>query len=70
MSRHTATPDVARELDRIWYETDVRAVLPSVRAPVLLVARERYRHKIELAEYVASLMPNAVIAPAPGNFGP
>jgi hypothetical protein len=28
MSRHPETPDVARELDWIWYETDVRAVLP------------------------------------------
>lgn len=70
MSRHTATPDVARELDRIWYETDVRAVLPSVQVPALLVAREMYPRKIEVAEHVASLMPAATVAPAPGNFGP
>jgi hypothetical protein len=25
LSRHTATPDVARELSQIWSETDVRA---------------------------------------------
>jgi len=70
MSRHTATPDVARELDRIWYETDVRGVLPSVQAPVLLVARTMYPRRIEVAEYVASLMPEATVAPVPGNFGP
>jgi class 3 adenylate cyclase/pimeloyl-ACP methyl ester carboxylesterase len=69
MSRHTATPDMARELDRIWYETDVRAVLPSVQTPVLLVARDRYPRKIEVAEYVASLMPDATVAPVPGDFG-
>lgn len=70
MSRHTATPDVARELDRIWYETDVRAVLPSVRTPTLLIARNRYPRKVEIAEYVASLMPEAMVAPVPGDFGP
>ncbi len=70
MSRHTATPDVARELDRIWYETDVRGVLPSVQAPALLVARSMYPRKIEVAEYVASLMPEATVAPVPGNLGP
>jgi class 3 adenylate cyclase/pimeloyl-ACP methyl ester carboxylesterase len=70
MSRHTATPDVARELDRIWHETDVRGVLPAVRAAALLVARTRYPRKIEVAEYVASLMPDATVAPVPGDFGP
>jgi class 3 adenylate cyclase len=70
MSRHTATPDMARELDHIWYETDVRAVLPSVQAPTLLIARNRYPRKIEVATYVASLMPRATVAPVSSNFGP
>ena len=69
MSRHTATPDVARELDRIWYETDVRGVLPAVRAPALLVARARYPRKVEVAKHVASLMADATVASVPGNFG-
>jgi class 3 adenylate cyclase/pimeloyl-ACP methyl ester carboxylesterase len=69
MSRHTGTPDVARELDRIWYETDVRGVLPSVQAPALLIARTMYPRKIPVAEYVASLLPDATVAPVPGNFG-
>jgi len=69
MSRHTATPDVARELDRIWYETDVRGVLPAVRAPALLVARARYPRKVEVAEHVASLLADATVASVPGNFG-
>src|SRR5262249_28995460 len=37
ISRHTTTPDVAMEFLRIWYETDVRSVLPSVQAPALLL---------------------------------
>jgi class 3 adenylate cyclase/pimeloyl-ACP methyl ester carboxylesterase len=70
MSRHTATPDMARELDHIWYETDVRAVLPSVQAPTLLVPRKRFPRKIDVATYVASLIPDATVAPVSGDFGP
>ena len=70
MSRHTATPDMARELDHIWYDTDVRAVLPLVQAPALLVPRNRYPRKIEVATYVASLMPHATVRPVSGDFGP
>jgi class 3 adenylate cyclase len=69
MSRHTSTQDVARKLDQIWYETDVRGVLPSVHAPALLVVRDRYPRKIKVAEYVASLMPDAKVAPVQSNLG-
>jgi len=69
MSRHTTTPDVARELSRIWHETDVRGVLPSVQAPALLIVREQSPADIEMTEYVASLMPHAVVAQVPGNYG-
>src|SRR5207302_3790369 len=70
MSRHTATPDMARELDHIWYETDVRAVLPSVQAPTLLVPRKRYPRKVDVATYMASLIPHATVTPVSGDFGP
>jgi class 3 adenylate cyclase len=65
-SRHTATPDVARELGRIWYETDVRGVLPSVQAPALLIVEERSLEDVETAEYVASLMPDAAVVRVAG----
>lgn len=55
LSRHTATPDVAVMIDRIWDETDIRAILPSVSAPTLLLAYD------ESGDYVASLMPNAEV---------
>ena len=55
LSRHTATPDVAVMIERIWYETDIRAILPSVSAPTLLLAYD------ESGDYVASLMPNAEV---------
>jgi hypothetical protein len=60
-SRHTTTPDVARELTRIWYETDVRGVLPAVRAPALLLAFEEQKADVEEMRYVASLIPDAEV---------
>jgi class 3 adenylate cyclase len=53
LSRHIATPDVAVMIDRIWNDTDIRAILPSVSAPILLLAYDG------AGDYVASLMPNA-----------
>ncbi len=57
LSRHTATPDVARELTRVWYETDIRALLPSIQVPSLLLAHEGDSIADELA-YAAGLMPD------------
>ncbi|MEX0754437.1 MAG: adenylate/guanylate cyclase domain-containing protein [Actinomycetota bacterium] len=57
LSRHTATPDVARELTRVWYETDIRAVLPSIQVPSLLLAYEGSSIEDEL-DYAAGLMPD------------
>ncbi len=69
-SRQTCTPDVARELNRIWHETDVRGVLPAVRAPALLIAHTGAPGDVEVTEYVASLMPHAEVATFPGNIEP
>lgn len=67
INRNTATPDVAREILRIDWETDVRAVLPSVHAPAALVTGTN--DKVEEAEYVASLMPNATLHVLEGRSG-
>ena len=61
LTRHTCTPDVALELERIWYETDVRGVLPSIQTSTLLVVD----HADALPAYVASLLPNAQVAVIP-----
>jgi hypothetical protein len=37
LSRRTCSPDMAEQLNTIWYETDVRSVLPTVQVPTLLV---------------------------------
>ena len=63
LSRHTATPDVAVTIERIWNETDVRPILSSVSAPTLLLASEK-----ESADYVASLMPKAEVRILPASW--
>ena len=67
INRNTATPDVAREILRIDWETDVRAILPSVHARTALVTGTR--DNIEEVEYIASLMPNAVVHVLEGRSG-
>jgi class 3 adenylate cyclase len=67
MSRHTATPDVARELVRIWQDTDVRSVLPSVRTPVLLIVDEHDLENITMAKETASLLPDAHLEVIPNE---
>ncbi len=69
LSRHTATPDVARELSRIWYETDVRAVLSSIQTPTLLLQLTSSPEWVACAEHVASLMPDATLQLFDGHYG-
>jgi class 3 adenylate cyclase/pimeloyl-ACP methyl ester carboxylesterase len=66
ITRGASTPDVARELARIWYETDVRGVLPSVQVPTLLLRSEHPR-TVEQTAYVASLLPDATVVTCPGE---
>ena len=65
VSRRTCTPDVARALSSIWNETDVRGVLPSVQAAVLMVVPE-LDAPIDHARYVQTLLQRAEIATFPG----
>ncbi len=62
-SRNACTPDVAKRLSEIWFEIDVRAILPAVRSPALLLSRDGYN--APEAAYIASLMPNAEVRPLP-----
>jgi class 3 adenylate cyclase/pimeloyl-ACP methyl ester carboxylesterase len=67
INRNTATPDVAREIARITWDTDVRAILPSVHAPVALVTGTQDR--VGEVAYIASLMPNATVHTVEGRSG-
>ncbi len=64
-SRRTCTPDVAKELMQVWYETDVRGVLPAIRAPMLLV-RSEDPGDMELAGSIVERAPHAETATFPG----
>jgi class 3 adenylate cyclase len=66
-SRRTCTPDVAEELNRIWYDTDIRGVLPTIQAPVLLVTSEA-DDDLGLARSIAAQIPHAEIATFPGPY--
>ena len=66
-SRHTATPDVATHLGRIWLESDVRDVLPAVHVPTLILQFEHPALGLEESTHVASLIPGAELVVLPGN---
>lgn len=64
-SAKTCTPDVAIALTRIWFETDIRAVLPSFQVPTMLMADVGAAEEPGVAEYVASTMPRAELVLLP-----
>ena len=59
--RNTCTPEVAEALQRIWWQSDIRGVLPTVQAPTLLMISEGEDELAAVAEHTASLMTNARI---------
>jgi class 3 adenylate cyclase/pimeloyl-ACP methyl ester carboxylesterase len=63
LSRSTATPEVAVMIDQIWNETDVRAILPSVTVPTLLLDSDQAN-----LDAVASMMPGAEVRILPGGW--
>jgi class 3 adenylate cyclase/pimeloyl-ACP methyl ester carboxylesterase len=70
VTRNTITPDVAEELTRILWQTDVRDILPSVHTPTALIVGDAdAQADREEAEYVASLIPNATVHLLEGRAG-
>ncbi|MBI2782435.1 MAG: adenylate/guanylate cyclase domain-containing protein [Chloroflexi bacterium] len=65
--RNSASPDVATEIYRINYETDIRAALPLVQAPVSLITGTD--DEVDETRYVASLLPNATVHVIDGRAG-
>ncbi len=67
-SRNACTPDVARELSKIWYETDVRSILPAVQVPTSIQTYPA-RNDVDSARarYVASLIPGVELLEMPGK---
>ena len=67
LNRNTASPDVARDIMRIFWETDIRGVLPSIHTPAVLVSGEL--DNVDETEYIASLMPAATVHVLDGRSG-
>jgi class 3 adenylate cyclase len=66
-TRNACTPDVARDLAKIWYETDVRGVLSAIQVPTLLLSHPERMDHFDCAKYVTSLIPGAELKEIPGT---
>jgi pimeloyl-ACP methyl ester carboxylesterase/DNA-binding CsgD family transcriptional regulator len=66
--RASATADVAAEMLEVYYGTDIRAILPQVRARTAVLHREADRGtRFELGREAAALIPGATLIPLPGS---
>ena len=69
-ARLSATPKSVRLFNRMWRETDVRHLLPSVRVPTLVLAPADDEEDMLVGKYVAERIPEARLATYPGNPNP
>ena len=66
--RASASAAVAAEMLEVYYHTDIRALLPQVRARTAVLHREADRGtRFELGREVAALIPGATLIPLPGS---
>jgi len=68
LQRASASAAVAAQLLEVYYDTDVRALLPEIRARTAVLHREADRGtRFELGREVAALIPGATLIPLPGS---
>jgi pimeloyl-ACP methyl ester carboxylesterase/DNA-binding CsgD family transcriptional regulator len=66
--RASASAEVAAQLLQVYYDTDIRALLPAIRARTAVLHREADRGtRFELGREVAALIPGATLIPLPGT---
>jgi pimeloyl-ACP methyl ester carboxylesterase/DNA-binding CsgD family transcriptional regulator len=66
--RASASADVAAGLLEVYYDTDIRALLPEVRARTAVLHREGDKGtRFELGREVAALIPGATLIPLEGS---
>jgi pimeloyl-ACP methyl ester carboxylesterase len=66
--RASASPAAAARLLEVYYDTDIRALLPTVTVPTVVLHREADKGtRFELGREVASLVPGATLIPLPGS---
>jgi pimeloyl-ACP methyl ester carboxylesterase len=67
-SRLSASPGAALAIERTQRETDIRAVLPAVTVPTLVMHRINDAvERVEQARYIGDQMPNAQVVELPGE---
>jgi len=70
LARCAATPGSYEEFERMWFETDVRGVLPTIHVPTLVLSKEHAEHEHRaMNAYVAELIPGARRALVTGSAG-
>jgi pimeloyl-ACP methyl ester carboxylesterase/DNA-binding CsgD family transcriptional regulator len=66
--RVSASATVASQILEVYYDTDVRALLPAIRARTAVLHREADRGtRFELGREVATLIPGSALIPLPGS---
>ena len=66
--RASASAAVAARLLEVYYSTDIRALLPAIRARTVVLHREADQGtRFELGREVAALIPGATLIPLPGS---
>jgi pimeloyl-ACP methyl ester carboxylesterase/DNA-binding CsgD family transcriptional regulator len=66
--RASASAAVAARLLEVYYDTDIRALLPAIRARTAVLHREGDKGtRFELGREVATLIPGATLVPLPGS---
>ena len=64
----SASAAVAARLLEVYYDTDIRALLPAIRARTVVLHREADQGtRFELGREVAALIPGATLVPLPGS---
>jgi len=64
----SASPGSAIAVIRQWGETDIRAILPTIRVPTLVMIREEApRDLVPIARWLAATIPSARLAVLPGR---
>jgi pimeloyl-ACP methyl ester carboxylesterase/DNA-binding CsgD family transcriptional regulator len=68
LQRASASADVSGQLLEVYYGTDIRALLPAIRARTAVLHREAdSATPFELGREVATLIPGATLVPLPGS---
>ena len=68
LQRASASAAVAAQLLEVYYDTDIKALLPAIRARTAVLHREGDKGtRFELGREVAALIPGATLIPLPGS---